>query len=49
LSEEGRGTFEYRFRGRVLPLPKVDLDGCRIWGMTLRVLDDLLERIQDSS
>lgn len=42
---EGRGTFDYDFRGRRLQLPCVDLDGARIWGMTLRVVDDLLERL----
>ena len=33
---EGRGTFQYDSRGRMLNLPCVDLDGARIWGMTLR-------------
>jgi 8-oxo-dGTP pyrophosphatase MutT (NUDIX family) len=46
LSDEGRGTFEYRFRGSIVPLSRVDLDGHRIWGMTLRVVDELLERLR---
>jgi 8-oxo-dGTP pyrophosphatase MutT (NUDIX family) len=46
LSGEGRGTFEYRFRGSIVPLSRVDLEGHRVWGMTLRVVDDLLARIR---
>lgn len=42
IDGEGRGTFDYRFRGRQIPLPRVDLDGQRVWGMTLKVVDDLL-------
>ena len=48
LSGEGRGRFEYSFRGQSMQLPCVDLDGACIWGMTLRVVDDLLSRLQNS-
>ncbi len=51
LEDEGRGTFTWTGRGAHAPpspleLPRVDLDGQRIWGMTLRVLDDLLARVR---
>lgn len=46
LSDEGRGAFVFRFRGDDILLPRVDLDGHRVWGMTLRVIDDLLEQIR---
>jgi len=49
LDGEGRGTFLFEFRGEELPLPRVDLDGHRVWGMTLRIVDDLLEQIAASS
>ncbi|MFZ5482053.1 MAG: NUDIX hydrolase [Myxococcota bacterium] len=42
---EGRGTFRYRGYGFDTDLPCLDLDGQRIWGMTLRMLDDLLGRL----
>lgn len=44
-SGEGRGTMTYAFRGQRLELPVVRLDGVEIWGITLRVLDDLLARL----
>jgi 8-oxo-dGTP pyrophosphatase MutT (NUDIX family) len=46
LSAEGRGSFDYRFQGRDMRLPRADLDGCRVWGITLRIIDDLLEQIR---
>ncbi len=46
LSGEGRGTFLYRFRGSEMDLGCIDIDGVRIWGMTLRILDELCERIR---
>lgn len=46
LSDEGRGTFDYRFKGRIIPLSRVDLEGHRVWGMTLKVVDELLARIR---
>lgn len=50
LAEESRGTFVWEGRGAHAPpvpleLPRLDLEGQRIWGMTLRVLDDLLARV----
>jgi len=46
LAGEGRGEFPYTYRGQDYELPRVDLDGRRIWGMTLRIVDDLLARLQ---
>jgi len=42
---EGRGTFTLPWKGQVLELPRLDLDGVRIWGLTLHMLDDLLGRL----
>ena len=41
MGAEGRGTFTLEFQGRTVTLPRIELDGARIWGMTLRVVDDL--------
>lgn len=39
---EGRGTLLYDYEGTTLELPCVRLDGTLIWGLTLRLVDDLL-------
>lgn len=44
MGSAGRGKFSLSFQGRVVDLPRLDLDGARIWGMTLRVVDDLVGR-----
>ena len=41
----GRGTFAYRWQGREMVLPCIDFDGQRLWGLTLRIVDDLLGRL----
>lgn len=41
-SGEGRGTLMYDYEGSTLELPCVRLDGTLIWGLTLRLVDDLL-------
>jgi 8-oxo-dGTP pyrophosphatase MutT (NUDIX family) len=46
IAGEGRGTFRYKFRGQSVDLGCVELGGARIWGMTLRILDELLERVK---
>ena len=46
VSREGRGEFPYRWQGVDYTLPCVDLPPGRLWGMTLRMIDDLLERIE---
>ncbi|MCB9691438.1 MAG: CoA pyrophosphatase [Alphaproteobacteria bacterium] len=45
LRGHGRSTFPYPYAGREWTLPCVDLDGVRLWGLTLRIVDDLLDRI----
>ncbi len=46
LAGEGRGTFPTTWKGHALELPCVRLDGCFIWGMSLRILDELIERLE---
>lgn len=46
LAREGRGEFPYTWQGQALQLPCVTLDGCFIWGLSLRVIDDLIERLE---
>jgi 8-oxo-dGTP pyrophosphatase MutT (NUDIX family) len=46
---EGRGQFPYTYQGTDYQLPCIDLDGRRIWGMTLRIVEDLLARLQTTS
>ncbi|MCB9761239.1 MAG: CoA pyrophosphatase [Alphaproteobacteria bacterium] len=46
LSNEGRATFPYTWRGEPLTMPCVRLDGCFIWGLSLRMIDDLLARMR---
>ncbi|MEC7948547.1 MAG: CoA pyrophosphatase [Myxococcota bacterium] len=45
VSGEGRGEFTYRWRGQPVQLPVVRLESREIWGLTLRIVDDLLERV----
>ena len=42
---EGRGEFTYHWRDQPIQLPVVRLDQRDIWGLTLRIVDDLLERV----
>ena len=49
LADEGRGVFDYDWGGQQIELARVDLDGERIWGMTLRIVDELLERIRSGT
>ena len=49
MGTEGRGTFSLEFQSRTVVLPRLDLDGARIWGMTLRVVDDLVSRSRGES
>lgn len=43
LGVENRGVFRYQGWGYDRELPCVRVDGTLIWGMTLRMLDDLAE------
>jgi len=47
LSDQGRSTFQLDFRGTPVTLPQVDVGaGDRfLWGMTLRMIDGLLDRL----
>jgi 8-oxo-dGTP pyrophosphatase MutT (NUDIX family) len=46
LSGEGRESFVFRGYGIERELPCLRLDGTFVWGLTLRVVDDLLERLR---
>lgn len=46
LDGEGRGDFEFEWQGNAIMLPRIDQQGQRIWGMSLGMLDELLERIR---
>lgn len=45
VNGEGRSTFSYVHGDRELSLPCVVLDGQRIWGMTLGIVDELIGRL----
>lgn len=45
LAGVGRGTMTYPFQGHELTLPCVRFDGVCLWGLTLRMVDDLLHRL----
>jgi 8-oxo-dGTP pyrophosphatase MutT (NUDIX family) len=45
LRGEGRTTMSIPWRGQPLELPCVDFDNVRLWGLTLRIVDDLLDRL----
>jgi len=49
LAGLGRGTMRWHWQGIGIDLPCVRLDGERLWGMTLRMVDDLLERLRAGS
>ena len=42
---DGRGDFAYIHKGVNLRLPCIDQGDRRVWGMTLRIVDDLLARL----
>lgn len=45
LANDGRTTMTWERDGVSLRLPCVDFDGHRLWGLTLRMIDDLLDRL----
>ncbi len=45
LQGVGRTHFELTYNRTTRTLPAVDFDGVRLWGLTLHVVDDLLDRI----
>jgi 8-oxo-dGTP pyrophosphatase MutT (NUDIX family) len=46
LADEGRATFPWEWKGQRFKMPCVLMDGCRIWGLSLRMLDDLMDRLR---
>lgn len=45
LEGRERGEMPFSWAGQDIVLPRVDFDGVRLWGMTLRVVDELLHRL----
>lgn len=45
LAGEGRGTFDLRWQGRTVPMPILRAGTADIWGLTLRIVDDLVGRL----
>ncbi len=48
LANEGRGSMPFEWNGQAMKLARVDFDDVRLWGMTLRIVDDLLHRLDGS-
>ena len=48
LANEGRGPMPFEWNGQAMKLARVDFDDVRLWGMTLRIVDDLLHRLDGS-
>ena len=48
VAQEGRGKMPFTWRGHEVMLPEVRIDGTHIWGLTLRIIDDLCARIRAS-
>jgi len=46
LRHEGRATFPFTWKGNKIAMPCARLDDCFIWGMSLRMIDDLLDRLR---
>jgi 8-oxo-dGTP pyrophosphatase MutT (NUDIX family) len=46
VARAGRDEFPYDWLGSIYQLPCVNLPEGRLWGMTLRMVDDLLEHIE---
>lgn len=46
LQDTGRSSFQFEWNTQHVTLPKIDFPGdSMLWGMTLRIVDDLLHRI----
>jgi 8-oxo-dGTP pyrophosphatase MutT (NUDIX family) len=45
LDKEGRGDFLYPWEGQQIRLPCVRLDDSFIWGLSLRMVDEMLEQL----
>lgn len=44
--DEGRGSMTIPWKGNRVRFPVVNLEGARIWGLTLGILDGLLDRLR---
>lgn len=47
IDREGRSTMPFKWGDQDIQLPAVYLEDTHIWGLTLRILDDLTARIRD--
>jgi 8-oxo-dGTP pyrophosphatase MutT (NUDIX family) len=45
LTNRDRRAFEHDWRGQKVKLPMVEVEGHRLWGLTLLMVDDLLHRL----
>jgi 8-oxo-dGTP pyrophosphatase MutT (NUDIX family) len=45
VAHEGRGHRPYVWGGQPITLPTVDLGGAELWGLSLHMVDELLERM----
>lgn len=48
LAGEGRGEKEWNWQGQPIHLPAVRLEGAELWGMTLRMVDELLGSLREA-
>ena len=46
LAREARGTVPYTWQGTAYDLPCVQLDGTLLWGMSLRMVDEIIEHAE---
>jgi 8-oxo-dGTP pyrophosphatase MutT (NUDIX family) len=45
LAGDDRAEMPFSWAGNDLVLPRVDFDGVRLWGLTLRIVDEILDRL----
>jgi len=48
LAGEGRGRFDLGWEGRTVAMPVIHIGDADIWGLTLRIVDDLAARLQEA-
>ena len=47
-SREGRGTLPWTWKGKKISMPAVRMDGVVVWGLTLRFVDEIVQRMEDA-
>jgi 8-oxo-dGTP pyrophosphatase MutT (NUDIX family) len=47
LGNVGRAPMPFEWKGQAMDLARVDFGSARLWGMTLRMVDDVLHRLDD--